>query len=501
MLMKSLSVVSESQSFKERGRNKMVNGYEIVIGLEVHAELSTETKIYCNCKNQFGLEVNSQVCPICMGMPGTLPTLNEKVVDYAVKMGHALNCSINRVCKQDRKNYFYPDLPKAYQISQSDVPLCENGYVDILVNDEVRRIGVTRIHIEEDAGKLLHSDKFNGVSLVDLNRCGVPLIEIVSEPDMRSAEEAKVYLETLKSILQYLDICDCKMQEGSIRCDVNVSVHKPGTPLGTRSEMKNVNSFSAAERGINFEINRQIEILENGGTIDQETRRWDDVKGESTMMRSKEDAQDYRYFPEPDLLTIVVEQDRIDELKKSIPELPNVKIVRYVKEFGLNIKDAEFIAENEQLALFFDNCMAKKKFPAKCYTSWLLESLVKYMNANGKTLDDTKLTPENLTDLVSVIENKTISNAGGKKVFAVLLEEDKNVEDIVKEKGLAQVSDDSALEKIADEVLAANEKSVNDYKNGKTNALGFLVGQCMKASHGKANPNKMKEIITKKLEG
>ncbi|CDA73831.1 aspartyl/glutamyl-tRNA(Asn/Gln) amidotransferase subunit B [Ruminococcus sp. CAG:579] len=477
----------------------MVKGYEVVIGLETHAELSTESKIYCSCKNQFGLEVNSQVCPICMGMPGTLPTLNEKVVDYAIKMGHALNCTINRVCKQDRKNYFYPDLPKAYQISQSDVPLCENGYVDILSDGEVRRIGVTRIHIEEDAGKLLHSDKFHGSSLVDLNRCGVPLIEIVSEPDMKSSAEAKIYLETLKSILKYLDICDCKMQEGSIRCDVNVSVHKPGEPLGTRTEMKNVNSFSAAVRGIDYEINRQIEILEAGGTITQETRRWDDVKGVSTSMRSKEDAQDYRYFPEPDLLTIVVEQERVDELKKQIPELPNAKLLRYVNDFGITLKEATFVSESVELAGLFDECTAKGKAAPKSYISWIVGDLVKYLNDTGKTIADTKLTADKLIDLVDVINAKTISNASGKKVFAVLLEQDKAVKDIIAELGLSQVSDSAALEKIADEVLAANEKSVADFKNGKTNALGYLVGQCMKASKGKANPGMMKEIITKKL--
>ncbi len=477
----------------------MNKDYEVVIGLETHAELSTESKIYCDCKNAFGLEVNSQVCPICMGMPGTLPTLNEKVVEYAIMMGHALNCKINRVCKQDRKNYFYPDLPKAYQISQDDVPLCQNGYVDILVNGEERRIGITRIHIEEDAGKLLHSDKFHGSSLVDLNRCGVPLIEIVSEPDIRSSEEAKVYLETLKSILQYLDICDCKMQEGSIRCDVNVSVHKKGTPFGTRTEMKNVNSFSAAVRGIDYEVNRQIEVLENGGEISQETRRWDDVKGESILMRSKEDAHDYRYFPEPDLRTIVVEQEKVDELKALIPELPNAKLLKYVKEFGMAQKDATFIAENAELAYLFDSCMAKGKFSAKSYSTWILGDLVKYLNETGKALSDTNINAENLTALVEKIESNVISNAGGKKVFAVIIEEDKDVDKIIEEQGLAQVSDVSALEKIAEDVLAANEKSVTDYKNGKTNALGYLVGQCMKASKGKANPGMMKEIILKKL--
>lgn len=477
----------------------MVRGYEVVIGLETHAELNTDSKIYCDCKNQFGLEVNSQVCPICMGMPGTLPTLNEKVVDYAIKMGHALNCSINRVCKQDRKNYFYPDLPKAYQISQAEVPLCENGYVDIMVDGEERKIGITRIHIEEDAGKLLHSDKFNGSSLVDLNRCGVPLIEIVSEPDMRSSAEAKAYLETLKSILQYLDICDCKMEQGSIRCDVNVSVHKPGEPFGTRSEMKNVNSFSAAVRGIDYEVNRQIDILENGGTIDQETRRWDDAKGVSVSMRSKEDAQDYRYFPEPDLLTIVVQQARVDKLKSEVPELPNAKLLRYVKEYGLSQKDATFIAESVELAGLFDSCMAKGKYSAKAYATWLLGDFIKYLNDNGKNVSDTKLNADNLTELVGLIENNTVSNAGGKKIFAVILEEEKDVKKLVEELGLAQVSDTSALEAIADEVLANNEKSIADYKNGKTNALGYLVGQCMKASKGKANPGMMKEIILKKL--
>lgn len=477
----------------------MVRGYEVVIGLETHAELNTDSKIYCDCKNQFGLEVNSQVCPICMGMPGTLPTLNEKVVDYAIKMGHALNCRINRVCKQDRKNYFYPDLPKAYQISQAEVPLCEKGYVDILVDGEERRIGITRIHIEEDAGKLLHSDKFDGCSLVDLNRCGVPLIEIVSEPDMRSSAEAKAYLETLKSILQYLGICDCKMEQGSIRCDVNVSVHKPGEPFGTRSEMKNVNSFSAAVRGIDYEINRQIDILENGGTIEQETRRWDDAKGISVSMRSKEDSQDYRYFPEPDLLTIVVDQERVDRLKDDIPELPNAKLLRYVKEFGLSQKDAVFIAESVELASLFDSCMAKGRFPAKSYTTWILGDFIKYLNDNSKTVSDTKLNADNLTELVELIENKTISNAGGKKIFAVILEQEKSVKKLVEELGLAQVSDASALEAIADKVLSENEKSITDYKNGKTNALGYLVGQCMKASKGKANPGMMKEIVINKI--
>ncbi len=476
----------------------MVKGYEVVIGLETHAELNTESKIYCSCKNQFGLEVNTQVCPVCMGMPGTLPTLNEKVVDYAIKMGHALNCTINPVCKQDRKNYFYPDLPKAYQISQAEVPLCQNGYVDIYVDGEEKRIGVTRIHIEEDAGKLLHSDKFSG-SLVDLNRCGVPLIEIVSEPDMRSSAEAKAYLETLKSILQYLGICDCKMQEGSIRCDVNVSVHKPGEPFGTRSEMKNVNSFSAAVRGIDYEVNRQIEVLESGGVVEQETRRWDDEKGVSVSMRSKEDAQDYRYFPEPDLLTIVVDEDRIAALKSEIPELPNKKLIRYIKEYGLNIKEATAISENVDKAKYFDECVNTSNVSPRSVCNWLLGDIAKFENANNISVWNTHLTPEKLVELISIIDSGKISNAAGKTVFDIIVKEDRDISAIIEEKSLAQVSDSSALEAIADEVLSLNEKSVTDYKNGKTNALGFLVGQCMKASKGKANPSMMKDIILKKL--
>ncbi len=472
--------------------------YEIVVGLEVHAELNTRSKIYCNCKNAFGLEVNTQVCPVCMGMPGTLPTLNEKVVEYAVKMGHALGCTINNVSKQDRKNYFYPDLPKAYQISQAEVPLCEHGKLDVMLDDgTVKTIGVTRIHIEEDAGKLLHDESFAG-SLVDLNRCGVPLIEIVSEPDMRSSAEAKAYLETIKSILQYINISDCKMQEGSIRCDVNVSVRPKGSDkFGTRCEMKNVNSFSAAVRGIEYEAKRQIEVLENGGTVMQETRRWDDVKGMSISMRSKEDAQDYRYFPEPDLLTIVVPEEKVQAIKKSIPELPNAKLMRYVKTLGLNQTDATLIVENLDRAKLMDECIEIGKGTPKSIAKWILADVSKYMNDTGKSIHDTPLTAARLCELVAEVEKGTISNSTGKTVFEAVIAEDKDPSVIIKERGLSQNSDTSALEAIAKEVLAANEKSITDFKNGKTNALGYLVGQCMKASKGKANPGLMKEIVTK----
>lgn len=475
----------------------MIKGYEVVVGLEVHAELNTKTKIYCNCKNSFGLEVNTQVCPICLGMPGTLPTLNEKVVEYAIMMGHALNCGINRICKQDRKNYFYPDLPKSYQISQADIPLCHDGYLDVIIGDEVKRIGIERIHIEEDAGKLLHSDKFDG-SLVDFNRCGVPLIEIVSKPDLRGSDEAKAYLETIRSILRYIDISDCKMQEGSIRCDVNVSVHKPGEPFGTRCEMKNVNSFSAAVRGIDYEANRQIALLEAGGTVVQETRRWDDAKGESVSMRSKEDAQDYRYFPEPDLLTIVVPEEKVQYLKDTLPELPNAKIMRYVNDYGISHYDATMIVDVPEKSQFFDKCMGIGCKAPKLLSNWILGEISKFMN-EGNAIEDTKLTPEKLVTIVNYISDGKISTAAGKTVFDVILTEDKDIDAIIEEKALSQVSDISALEAIADEVLAANEKSVNDYNNGKTNALGYLVGQCMKASKGKANPGIMKDIILNKL--
>ena len=479
--------------------------YETIVGLEVHAELNTKTKIYCNCKNAFGLEVNTQICPICTGMPGTLPTLNEKVVEYAVKMGHATNCSINNVCKQDRKNYFYPDLPKAYQISQADIPLCEHGYVDIMLNGEEKRIGITRIHIEEDAGKMLHNDAFQG-SLVDFNRCGVPLIEIVSEPDMRSSAEAKAYLDTLKSILQYIDISDCKMEQGSIRCDVNVSVRPKGsTEFGKRVEMKNVNSFSGAMRAIDYESRRQIEALERGEEINQETRRWDDQKGVNVLLRTKEDAQDYRYFPEPDLTTIYVPIEKVEELKNQIPELPNAKIKRYVKELGLNQTDAELIAENLPRCRLFDECVkicgyyGKDSVKPKAIANWVLGDVSKYMNETGKDTADTPLTADLLCKIIELIETKIISNTSGKVIFEEIMNGNTDIDKIIVEKGLKQISDDSAIEKIVNDVLAANQKSVDDYRGGKTNALGFLVGQCMKASKGQANPAKCKELVLKYL--
>lgn len=476
-----------------------LKNYELVVGLEVHAELNTASKIYCSCRNAFGMEVNTQCCPVCMGMPGTLPTLNEKVVEYAAKMGYALNCTINSVSKQDRKNYFYPDLPKAYQISQFDIPLCEHGYLDIWVDGEERRIGVTRIHIEEDAGKLIHDDSFTG-TLVDFNRCGVPLIEIVSEPDLRSSAEAKAYLDTIKSILEYLNISDCKMQEGSIRCDINVSVHKPGEPFGTRVEMKNVNTFSGAVRAIEYEAARQVEVLEAGGTISQETRRWDDLKGENVLLRSKEDAQDYRYFPEPDLLTIVLNEEKLKELKESIPELPNKKKVRYIKEMGLPEADAVLLAETKEKSDFFESILAAAPIKAKNAANWVLGDVSRLMNEQNKSINDLNLDPKQIAEIIALIEGNKISSSAGKQVFDEMMKTGKKPAEIVKEKGLEQVSDTSALQTIVDGVVANNQKSITDYKNGKTNALGFLVGQCMKASKGKGNPALMKEMLSKYLE-
>lgn len=478
----------------------MSEKYEVVVGLEVHAELCTKTKIFCSCKNSFGAEVNTQCCPVCMGMPGTLPVLNRQVVDYAILMGHALNCSINRVTKQDRKNYFYPDLPKSYQISQFDIPLCEHGYLDILVGDTEKRIGITRIHIEEDAGKLIHADGFDG-TLADYNRCGVPLIEIVSEPDMRGAEDAKAYLEAITSILLYLGISDAKMQEGSVRADVNVSVRPVGqTEFGTRTEMKNVNSFGAVYRAIQYEAARQIQVLEQGGVIEQETRRWDDAKGESVLMRSKEDAQDYRYFPDPDLLTFVVSEERVQELKDSVPELPVAKTLRYVKNFGLAQVDAQLLAANKARAAFFDACVALGKNEPKLVANWIAGDIAKYLNENRLEIDDTALTVENLSEMIALIENGTISNTAGKTVLEVLLKEDIAPGKIVRERGLAQISDNSALQQIVDDVLAANGKAVEDYKKGKTNVAGFLVGQCMRASKGKGNPGVLREMVIAAIE-
>ena len=473
--------------------------YESVIGLEVHAELATNTKIYCSCRNEFGLDVNTSCCPICTGMPGTLPVLNKKVVEYAIKAGLALNCSITREGKQDRKNYFYPDLPKAYQISQFDLPLCTDGYLDIEVNGEKKRIGITRIHIEEDAGKLIHS-VMGDESYVDFNRCGVPLIEIVSEPDLRSAEEAKIYLETLKSVLQYIEVSDCKMEEGSLRCDINVSLRPVGSDkFGTRTEMKNVSTLSGTQRAIEYEIGRQSVILDNGGTIDQETRRWDDGKGENVLLRSKEEAHDYRYFPEPDLMPIIVSDEWIEEIRATLPEMPDVKKARYTGELGLGDYEAGIIVGNKSMARFFDKCV-ELGGNVKAVANWLQGDIMKVVKEKDITFDDINFTPEDLNELASIVDKGTISITAAKKVLAKMFETSNKPSAIVDELGLAQISDEGAIEAMVNSVLDQNPQSFEDYKNGKTRALGFLVGMVMKESKGKGNPQLINKMILERLE-
>ena len=469
--------------------------YHTVIGLETHAELNTKTKIFCGCKNEFGSKSNTNVCPVCLGLPGALPVLNRSVVEYAVRMGLALNCTINNVSHMDRKNYFYPDLPKAYQISQSFVPICENGFVEFWYDGQVRRVRIERIHIEEDAGKLVHAGDRAEETYIDLNRCGVPLIEIVSKPDLTSSGEAYAYLKTLKAILAYLGICDCQMQEGSIRCDVNVSVNKEGEALGTRCEMKNVNSFSAVSRAIDYESNRQTELLKSGESIHQQTFRWDDIKGKNYLMRSKENADDYRYFPEPDIPSVFISESDINKLAETIPELPNAKMIRYVTEYGLDTKEAEYIAFDQSLSQFFDECINTCKYPAKSYCSWIMGELAKHLNASQKGLSQTKLTSAMLNDLLDAVNSNVISNSAAKSVFEVLLEKGGEVDSIIDELGLAQISDTKTLESIAKQVIDNNEKTVQDYHSGRSNALGFLIGQCMKHSNNKANPVKVKEIL------
>ncbi len=478
----------------------MREDYEVIIGLEVHAELSTNTKIYCNCTTEFGGDPNTHCCPICTGMPGVLPVLNEKVVEYAVRMGLATNCEIARFSKQDRKNYFYPDLPKAFQTSQYDLPLCEHGHVNINVNGEEKRIGITRIHIEEDAGKLIH-DAYTGDTLVDMNRCAVPLIEIVSEPDIRSADEAIAYMQALKSTLEYLEICDCKMQEGSLRCDVNLSVRKKGeTKFGTRTETKNLNSFKSIMRSIEFEIDRQIKEIENGGQIYQETRRWDDDKGIGYAMRSKEDAHDYRYFPEPDLAPIILSDEYINKIKAEIPEMQYARKQRYMDEYGLTEYDAEQITSSKYMADFFEKAETKCK-NAKIVANWLMGDISRKINdSDMQDIRDVKFTADDLGELITLIDKGTISSAIAKKVFEDMFETGKKPENIVKEKGLVQITDEGAIKEIVLQVIAENPQSVADYKAGKDKAVGFIVGQVMKASKGKANPGIVNKLIIEELK-
>ncbi len=474
--------------------------YEIVMGLEVHAELSTKTKIFCSCPTEFGGEPNTHCCPICMAMPGTLPVLNEKVVEYAVKAGLATNCKISRNSKNDRKNYFYPDLPKAYQISQFDKPLCEHGYVEIEDdNGEKKKIRLTRIHIEEDAGKLNHSE-FGAGSLVDLNRAGVPLIEIVSEPDLRTSKEVEQYLRKIKSILEYIEVSDCKMQEGSLRADVNVSVRKKGeTKFGTRTEMKNMNSFRSIVRAIEYEANRQIDLIEEGGKVEQNTLRWDDVSGRTFSMRDKEDAQDYRYFPDPDLVAIRLSEEYIQNIKDNLPELPESRKTRYMEKFGLSEKDAKLITASKYLSDLFEGAEKICK-NAKAVANWILSDISRIINEKEMEPDQIPFSSEELAKTIELIEKGTISSAIAKKVIIELFENPQDPEVIIKEKGWIQISDEGAIKEVVLKVLQANPQSVADYKGGKEKALGFLVGQAMKETKGKANPGMLNKMFIEELK-
>jgi aspartyl-tRNA(Asn)/glutamyl-tRNA(Gln) amidotransferase subunit B len=468
--------------------------FETVIGLEIHVELATNSKIFCGCSTEFGAPPNTHTCPICLGHPGVLPVLNKRAAEYAMKAALALNCEIAEESVFDRKNYFYPDLPKAYQISQLDKAIGKNGWVNIEVNGETKRIGITRIQLEEDAGKLVHSDS-GYASLVDYNRVGTPLLEIVSEPDLRSPEEARIFLEKLKAILQYCEISDLKMEEGSLRCDANISLRPVGQKeYGIRAELKNVNSFRNVQRGLEYEEVRQADILSDGGEVIQETRRWDEAKGRTVSMRSKEEAHDYRYFPDPDLIKLKISREWVEEIRATIPELPDARKERYVSEYNLPEYDAAVITMSKDLSDFFD-ATVKTGVDAKTVSNWLMGDLIGYLNASEKELKDIQLTPENLGQMIKLIEKGTISNNIAKKVFKEMVETGNTPEKIVEEKGLVQISDEGAIKQMVDEVIAKNPQAVEDFKAGKEKAIGALVGQVMKASKGKANPGVVNQLL------
>lgn len=471
--------------------------YETVIGLEVHVELATNTKIFCSCENKFGGEPNTHCCPVCTGMPGVLPVLNEKVVEFAAKAGLATNCTIANFSKMDRKGYYYPDLPKAYQISQFDLPICKEGYVDIKVGDKEKRIRITRIHMEEDAGKLLH-EACAGTA-VDYNRCGVPLVEIVTEPDIRSAEEAKVFLETLKSMIQYTGVSDCKMQEGSLRCDVNISVREQGQEeFGTRTEMKNLNSFSAVYKSIEAESARQIAVLMDGGVIHQETRRFDDVKGKSYAMRGKEEAHDYRYFPDPDLVPVTLTDEQIEEYRKSLPEMPDSKKKRYVSELGLPEYDAGILTSERSIAEFFEASLAEYNEPKKT-SNFIMTDLLRLLKEDNFAPEDNPVKPKQLAQTLKLIDDGKINVTVGKTVFEEVFRTGEDPAAIVDKKGLAQINNTDEIRDMIKDIIANNPGPVADFKGGKKKALTFFVGQVMKATKGKANPKAVNEIALEEL--
>jgi aspartyl-tRNA(Asn)/glutamyl-tRNA(Gln) amidotransferase subunit B len=475
--------------------------YETIIGLEIHVELNTKTKIFCNCSTKFGSKPNSNTCPVCLGFPGTLPVINEEVVNLAVKAGKVLGCRINKLNKMDRKNYFYPDLTKAYQISQFDLPICSGGHVDFEVDGVKKSVQLNRIHIEEDPAKLIHLED-EPVSLIDYNRAGVPLAEIVTEPDMHSPEEAVAFLKTLKSLLEYAEVSDCRMDQGSLRCDANISLRPVGQEaLNTRVEIKNINSFKEIQKALEKEQKRQSELYTygEGHKIKQETRRWDSAKGRTIPMRSKEDADDYRYFPDPDLVPIVVSDSQIERIETTIPELPPQKKIRFTEKFKLTQKEVEILVADKALSHFYEDVVGLGADP-KTASNWILVDVLRVLKEKEIEASDMALKPEMLCKLIKLIVEGKISITAGKEVFNEMFETGKDPEDIVKDKGLSQISSSDVLEKIVDEVLAANPKSIEDYKSGKLQAAGFLMGQVMKKSKGQANPGIAKELVEAKLK-
>lgn len=475
------------------------DSYEAVIGLEVHAQLLTESKAFASVSTEFGGSPNTQVTPLCLGHPGTLPVLNENLVRYIIKMGLATNCDIAPKSIFARKNYFYPDLPKGYQISQYDTPICHDGYISIKAEGEEKRIGITRIHMEEDAGKSIHDqDPYN--TLVDLNRAGVPLIEIVSEPDIRTPQEAYAYLNRIKQIVQYLEICDGNMEEGSLRCDANVSVRPKGQQeFGTRTELKNMNSFRNVERAIQYEIERQIDLIESGGEVIQQTLLWDANKMETRLMRSKEEAHDYRYFPEPDIPPVVVTDSMLDEIREELPELPDVRHRRFMEDFGMSEEDAYNLTENRYLADFYEQTLEHADNP-KAVSNVVLTEVLRVLNERSIDIREFSITPERLGGLIALRENDKINSSAMTDIFDAMLEEEKTAEELAKEMNLLQVSDAGFIEPIVDEVIDSHPNEVERYRNGKKGLVGFFIGQVMQRSKGKANPNLVRELITEKLE-
>lgn len=476
-------------------------GYEAVIGLEVHAQLKTKSKIFCSCSTQFGSKPNQNTCPICLGMPGVLPVLNREVVNFTIKMGLATNCSIEAFCRFARKNYFYPDLPKGYQISQYELPLCQNGYVNINLNGNTKKIGITRIHMEEDAGKLIHGENLGepDSSYIDFNRTGIPLIEIVSEPDIRTSEEAREYLLKLKAILEYLKICDCNMEEGSLRCDANISLRPEGEKkFGTKTELKNMNSFRNVQRAIEYEIKRQTNVLGNGEKVIQETLLWDAGKNETIIMRSKEEAHDYRYFPDPDLVPVVVNNEWVESTRKDLPELPDEKRKRFVKQYKIPEYDAGVLTSSRPLADYYEKCVKLFTQP-KTVSNWIMGDLLRELKKDDKEITDCPVTPQYLVDMLKMIESKTISGKIAKTVFEEMYTSGTSPEEIVNKKGLVQISDEETILKIIQEVLNKNQAQVEAYQNGKTKLFGFFVGQVMKATQGKANPALVNKLLKEKL--